>query len=65
MPSIFREDILVSKHHFTPAGSPIERYSIADKPIDALVTALGAEGVSIEPQYSHKVIGYDLLFAPQ
>lgn len=52
------ENIILTKHHFAPAGSPIDRYSISDKPVSNLIKNLCEQDVKINSNYSEKEISY-------
>ena len=52
------EDIILTKHHYAPAGAPINRYSISDKPINALIDNLCEKGIEVNSDYSEKEVKY-------
>lgn len=52
------DKIILTKHHYAPAGTPIERYSISDQPIEVLVANLNRQGIKINPDYSSKSVKY-------
>lgn len=50
--------IRLVRDHYAPAGTPIERYSLASKPIEELLHNLSENGIVINPGYSAKEVVY-------
>jgi hypothetical protein len=52
------EEIILTKPHYAPAGAPINKYLISDKPIDELINNLHKKGIEINSDYSEKEVRY-------
>ena len=52
------ENIILTKHHYAPAGASIDRYLISDKPLDVLIKALEKYTITIDLKSSEKKVVY-------
>ena len=52
------EIIFLTIHHSGPAGSDINRPTLADKPVDELIENLRKNGISIAKEHSEQTLSY-------